>query len=274
MTAATLASFPSLRLPRPALELLAGLGPGFRELSVSEAAAISGKPRSTVARWLSELVEERVILRIRRDEYAVPSSPTQALLLNETSEYARSLLLHQEVLSAFRFPHAFACVSIRRAFPLSLVDAVPVLNLSDKRVLELTASEFPTAFRAHYTAQDRRFEELRFPTAAADQPEAIPRKFPVLSVEMSLALFAATADSRVVNAALAAAGKLGVDAGGVTKRAASFVIEKPPIKGSYPNTLVFPRWLSSFHTSATGALGREFVRRDAKPPSHVTGEDS
>lgn len=274
MPAATHASFPAIRLPRPALELLASLGPGFRDLSLAEAAEISGKPRSTIARWLGGLVDERVILRIRRDEYAVPSRPTLALLLNETSEYARSLLLHHEVLSTFRMPHAFACLPVRRVLPLSLVEAAPVLNLNDKRVLDLDAADYPNAFRAHYPGQERRMEELRFPTAASEEPDAIPRKFPSLSAETSLALFAAAVDARVVNAALAAAVKLGLDPEVVKRRASGFVVEEPPLKGSYPNTLVLPRWLSASHASATNALGREYVRRDARAPDHVAGEDS
>lgn len=274
MTAATFASFPALRLPRPALELLAGLGPGFRELSLADAAESSGKPRSTIARWLGELVAERVILRVRRDEYAVPSRPTLALLLSETSEYARSLLLHHEVLSTFRMPHAFACLPVRRVLPLSLVEAAPVLNLDDTRALKLDAAGYASAFRAHYAGRERRFEELRFPTVASEEPHAILRRFPSLSAETSLALFAAAVDARVVNAALAAAVKLGLDVEAVKQRASGFVVEAPPLKGSYPNTLVLPRWLSASHASATGALGREYVRRDAHAPDRVAGEDS
>lgn len=273
MKAATLASFPALRIARPALELLASLGPGFRELSLAQAAELSGRPRSTIARWLADLVDERVILRIRRDEYAIPPRATQALLLNESSEYARSLLLHHEVLSNLRLPHAFACLPVRRVLPLSLVEAAPVLNLNDNRILDFDAADYPNAFRAHYAAPERRFEELRFPTAASQEPDAIPRKFPVLSAETSLALFAATADARVVNAALSAAMKLGIDAQVVKERAASYVVEAPPLKGAYPNTLVLPRWLSAFHASATSALGREFVGRKALPPRHEAGED-
>lgn len=274
MPAATFVSFPALRLPRPALELLAGLGPGARELSLAAVVDFAGKPRSTIARWLGDLVDEHVILRIRRDEYAVPSWPTLAILLNETSAYARSLLLHHEVLSMLRIPHAFACLPVRRVLPLSLVEAAPVLNLNDKRVLDLHAADYPNAFRANYASQERRIEELRYPTAASQESTAIPRKFPSLLAETSLALFAATVDARMVNASLAAAVKLGIDPEAIKRRASAFVVEEPPLKGSYPNTLVLPRWLAASHASATSALGRDHLRLDARAPRHVAGEDS
>lgn len=274
MKAATSASIPLLSLPRPAVEILGRFGPGVREISLQDAVDAAGRPRSTVARWLGELVDHRVILRTKRDEYAIPSAPALALILSEPSEYARSLVADHDVLSALRMPHAFACLPIRKALPFSLMEAAPVLNLEDRRVVDLDLGDFPNAFRAHYSAREKRSDELLFPTSASREPEAIPRKFPALRPELALSLFAASADPRVVNAALAACVKMGIDPNIVKERASSFVVESPPFKGRpYANTIVLPRWLSRFHASATGALGRAYLERDAQPPQDVAGED-
>lgn len=273
MKAATSASFPGIDLPRPAVSLLLTVGPGTSELSLAHAVLRAEKPKSTVARWLSELVDASIILRWRRDEYIVPSRPTLALLLNESSPYWRSVLLHHDALTWLRFPHAFACIPIRRAMPFTLERASPVLNLDDPRVLALDASAFPDAFRASYRGREKRADDQFFPSSASNESQAIARKLPTIEAPLSLALFAASADARVVQASLAAAVKLDIDPRLVTDRASQFVVETPPLKRSYPNTLVLPRWLSRFHDAATASLAQRYLAEDAQPPTTPAGED-
>lgn len=256
------AAVPVLRVSRPALRLLDALGHVRRQVSFSEAAAIARQPRSSVARHLGELVEESLLLRLSRDLYATPEKPTRALLLVEPSDYARSVLLHADVLEGMGVRWALACLPVREAFPFELSRTVPVMRIDPHDGPE--ASLLREAVQLKGRMGRLRRQLIRFPTDAASSPHAVPRSLPVLDTTLSLAIFAATADPRMVHASLAAARSLGIPTERVLDQAAAFALEEQLPRNPLPNTLVLPKWLAEAARSAKDLHARRYLDRQAR----------
>lgn len=196
-----------------------------------------------------------LIVRLHKDLYVKPASPTHALLLVEKDAYARSLLLHADVLSWLGAPFAFACLPVRKNLGFELTRALPVLDLEapEPSLLRRDAVHM-TLPKAKPSRQT-----LRFPTDAASEAHAVERAIPVLPPQLALAILAATADPRLVHACSAAAPKLGTTREAVLETAASFVVEDEPPKRPRPNSLVLPEWLMEAARGAQGLHAQRFL---------------
>lgn len=237
---------PALDVARPALALVEQVGYGQTGLSFNELQRTADKPRTTVTRYLQQLTDARIILRIRHDEYAIPTRATFGRLLVEPDAYARSVLLHADILDAHEAtPWAFACLPIRGVYDVEIDRAIPVL-LPDGRLQDGSgAPPYPDALWYAFDPHDID----RRPYAPHDAPG--PRgDVPTLPARTALALLTASLDPRHVRAARNAARRLGLPYEPIVRQAKGLAPTRTPLKALRPNTVVFPRWLETFWETA------------------------
>ena len=247
---------PYLACPRPALELLQAVREAPDAFGFAWASERTRLPRTTLTRHLGDLVEHGLLARLRRDVYAAPAPATLALLLVEPDAYARSLLLHDDVLARrSEGPWAFACLPVRRALPVEIPTVVPVLRLQEAAREEGLRS--PLFLYHDFDAAEVERAPRRFPTDAADAPAAVERTFPVLSARTCLALLATTGDPRMLEAVAAAGRKLGVPPAEVARAAKRLHLARGAAGADFPNTVVLPRWLQAMAETAQALQARK-----------------
>lgn len=257
---------PHLRASRAALELLEAIGHARPHFDFADVLRATKRPRTTLVRLLNELVSLDLVVRLRRDDYATPRRSTHALLLVEPNAYYRSLLATDDVLRLRgERRHAYACLPVRHALDFELPQALVVIppgpDLKSARPL------FPYALRAAVAGASE--IPVQFPSDERESEAAFERTFAALSPRHALALLAATAEPRLVRAVRSAAPRFGLHAKDVLEESRRFVLEEPPVRTLRRNTLVLPRWLHEFATSASKVHARRFLQASAsevEPP--------
>ena len=250
---------PYLACPHKALTLIPALLDGPDAFGFSWAAHRSGLTRTTLTRQLGELVDHGLLARLRRDVYAAPRRATLALLLVEPDAYARSLLLHADVLARrSEGPWAFACLPVRRALPLEIPTVVPVLRLREADREDGLRS--PLFLYHDFDPEEVESATRRFPTDAAEEPGAVERAFPVLSAKTCLALLATTGDPRMLEAVGRAAKALHVPPAKVADAARRLHPTRSVAGATFPNTVILPRWLEDMAESARALQARTAIR--------------
>lgn len=267
---------PYLDCSRPALEMLERIGFGQAHFGFEKAAVVAGKPRPTVVRYLNELVDASLILRVRRDWYATPPRATYSLLLAEPNAYFRSVLLHHEATPRSFDRPVFACLGVREVLDFELPKAIPVFRIDHDTLSGnpdfpslAEAGVFTDALRFNFQDRDVGSHVARFPSNEQDEKAAISKKFRALKPEASLALLAATADPRLLGSVTAAAQALDVSTDVVLDRARKLHPQQLPLQQFHPNSVVFPRWLENFAETAR-ALHAQHAIRDAADKPHET----
>lgn len=242
MTAPTM---PSLEVSRPALALVEKVGYGQPSVSFGTFQEVAERPRTTVTRHLKQLTENRLLLRVRRGEYAIPDRSTFGRLLVEPSRYRRSVYLYAETLEARgEEPWAFACLPVRSAYPMDLDRAIPVLH-PDDRLKDSTRSR-PYA-EALWFAFDAGALDVH---GVEDDEGELVMEVPTLPAGLSLSLLMASLDPRYMDAARAAAERLELSPEAIARQAKHLSPASPPLTAIRPNTVVFPEWLEAFWGTA------------------------
>ncbi len=254
-------TLPVLEVSRPALTLIDEVGYGEPSVSFERFQKIAERPRTTVTRYLKQLTENWLILRIRQGEYAIPHRTRFGRLLVESSPYRRSLLLYADVLeSRDENPWAFACLPIRSSYPMAIDRAIPVL-VPDGRLKDASRSR-PYAEALWYTFDQDRTEVADMETGREDTPIEVP----TLSPDLSLALLMASLGPRYMQAAREAAERLDLPLEPIAQKAKRLSPQSPPLKAIRPNTVVFPEWLEDFWETAKSQHARhafdEFLPND------------
>lgn len=251
---------PAASVPRPALSILQGVFEGARSVSFRELQERLGTPRTTLVRNLAALVDAHLAYRDRRDHYVLPHASTLGLLLVEPDSYARSLLLHEDVLPEIGIRKwAYACLPLRRALDFDLPHAIPVVS---PRLAKLPPRPSPTVVWHDYAPADVLKTPAQFPTWAKDDPDPTRRRLPTLHPREALGLLAATGDARLTRAVLQAAKKLDVRRDAVAAAAKRLWIEPPGPRLRYPNSVILPKWLRSFAETAQVTSARERVAHE------------
>lgn len=259
---------PVLQVSRPALALVDAVGYGRTGLSFDDFQATARRPRTTLTRYLNQLTRSWLVLRVRQNEYAVPDRATFARLLIEPSAYVRSLLLYANVLEAHRVRRwAFACLPIRRAFPVEIRQAIPVLR-PDERLTDSSRAR-PYAEALWWAFDDA---DVHWETFARDDQKGPPLTFPVLKPRRSLALLTASLDPRFVQGAEEAARRLDLDFATIVQHARRLWPEHTPLKTIHPNTIVFPDWLESFWETAKTMHARHALDEYLPEPDAASAE--
>lgn len=242
---------PVLEVSRPALALVDKVGYGESSVSFDRFREIADRPRTTVTRYLKQLTESWLILRVRQGEYAIPQRTRFGRLLVESNPYRRSALLYGDILeSRDESPWAFACVPIRSSYPMEIDRAIPVL-VPDERLKDSSRSR-PYAEAIWYAFDPERTEMAEIETEAGDSAIEVP----VLSPELSLAILMASLDPRYMQAAGEAADRLGIPLESIAQQAKHLSPQSPPLKAIRPNTVVFPEWLEAFWETAKSQHAR------------------
>lgn len=251
---------PATSIPRPALAILQGVFQGARSVSFAEIQDRLHAPRTTLTRNLSALVDASLAYRDHRDHYVLPRPSTLGLLLVEPDAYARSLLLHEDVLPQLGIRKwAYACLPVRRALDFDLPHAIPVVS---PKLTKRPPGPSPTIVWHDYEPDDVGKTNLLFPTWAKDDPDQTKRTLPTLHPKESLALLAATGDSRMTDAVLRAAKKLDVKREAVAAAARRLVIESSSRRLRYPNSVILPKWLLQFAETARAMSAKERMTHD------------
>lgn len=254
------ALFPAASVPRPALAILQTVFEGARSATFGEIQRRLQAPRTTLTRNLGALVDASLAYRDRRDHYILPRPSTLGLLLVEPDAYSRSLLLHEDVLPELGIRKwAYACVPVRRVLDFDLPWAIPVVSPAITRTRPRPS---PTIVWHDYDAGDVEKTTLTFPSWAKADPEVSKRTLPTLRARDSLALLAATGDSRLTEAVLQAAKKLRVKRESVASAARRLTIEPRSRSLRYPNSVILPKWLHRFAESARAMSAKERLTRD------------
>lgn len=237
---------PLVEVSRPALSLVDTLGYQKRSVSFEAFQRAARRPRTTVTRYLKQLTDAWLILRVRQGEYAIPERSTFGQLLLEPSSYRRSLLLYRDILhQRGEGPLAVACLPIRDIFQMEIDRVIPVLPPDDR--LKDPARAPPYAEVLWYPFQAERVAETDLSERwAVDRLGTVP----TLEPEISLALLTATLDPRYMTACKAAAERLGLAFPSVVKLAKHLSPQAPPLDAIRPNTVVFPGWLRGFWETA------------------------
>lgn len=236
---------PLLEVSRPALALVDAVGYDEPSISTEKLQQTADRPRTTVTRYLKQLTEAQLILRVRKGEYAIPGRSTFSQVLLDRSRYRRSVLLYADVLEQRgETPCAFACLPIRHAYPMDIDRAIPVLH-PDERLKEPSRSRpYPEAL--WYAFDPDRVEQDHMQTDDGETRTEIP----VLPSELSLALLMSSLDPRYMQAARDAARKLDLPAEAIASSAKHLAPASPPLNAVRPNTVVFPEWLEEFWETA------------------------
>lgn len=250
---------PAASIPRPALAILQGVFEGARSATFAEIQKRLRAPRTTLTRNLGALVEASLAYRDHRDHYVLPRPSTLGLLLVEPDAYARSLLLHEDVLPELGIRKwAYACLPVRRALDFDLPHAIPVVS---PKLAKRAPGPSPTIVWHDYEPDDVAKHAILFPTWAQDDPDQTKRTLPTLHPKDSLALLAATGDSRLTQAVLRAAKKLDIKREAVASAARRLVIE-PSRRLRYPNSVILPKWLLQFAETARATSAKERMTQD------------
>lgn len=251
---------PAASIPRPALAILQGVFQGARSVSFAEIQDRLHAPRTTLTRNLSALVDASLAYRDHRDHYVLPRPSTLGLLLVEPDAYARSLLLHEDVLPQLGIRKwAYACLPVRRALDFDLPHAIPVVS---PKLAKRPPGPSRTIVWHDYEPDDVGKTNLLFPTWAKDDPDQTKRTLPTLHTKVCLALLAATGDSRMTDAVLRAAKKLDVKREALAAAARRLVIEPPSRRLHYPNSIILPKWLLRFAETARAVSAKERMTQD------------
>lgn len=267
-------AWPIFECSTPALDLYEKLKSGRVGATAEYARRIAGKPRRTVDRYLKELVEARLVLRLRRNFYVIPRSFTKALLLGESSSYHRNLLLYQDSLDDILGSvnsWAFACLAVRDVLDFEIPKALPVFKLNHDVLERYKEQGFFVGGAFHYNfddAEDIEHRTVTFPSNAEELDndhehglQPIRLQIPIVKPALALAMFASTSDPRIVNAVKKAAEHLGLSKGDVMNRAKRFHSEEAPLRTLYPNTLVLPDWLADFSGTARKMHSAEYLEQ-------------
>lgn len=239
------ADLPLLEVSRPALALVDAVGYDEPSVSTETLQETADRPRTTVTRYLNQLTEARLILRVRKGEYAIPRRSTFSRLLLEPSRYTRSVLLYADVLEQRQeAPWAFACLPIRRAYPMDIDRAIPVLHPDER--LEDSSRSRPYPEALWYAFDPGQTESHPMETSGEESLVDVP----VLPQGASLALLTASLDPRYMQAARDAADKLDLPLDEIASNAKHLAPASPPLETIRPNTVVFPEWLEEFWETA------------------------
>lgn len=251
---------PAASIPRPALAILQGVFEGGRSVSFAEIQKRLKAPRSTLTRNLSALVDTSLAYRDHRDHYILPRPSTLGLLLVEPDAYARSLLLHEDVLLELGVRKwAYACLPVRRALDFDLPRAIPVVS---PKLTKQAPRPSPTIVWHDYDPSDVSKTTLLFPTWAKDDPDQTTRALPTLHPKESLAILAATGDSRLTEAVLRAAKKLDIKRESLATAARRLALEPPSRRLHHPNSVILPKWLLRFAETARSMSAKERMTQD------------
>lgn len=251
---------PAASIPRPALGILQGVFEGARSVSFADVQKRLRTPRTTLTRNLGALVDASLAYRDHRDHYVLPRPSTLGLLLVEPDAYARSLLLHEDVLPELGIRKwAYACLPVRRALDFDLPHAIPVVS---PKLAKRPPGPSATIVWHDYEPDDVGRSVVLFPTWAKDDPGQTTRSLPTLHPKEGLALLAATGDSRLTEAVLRAAKKLDIKREAVASAARRLVIEPPSRRLRYPNSVILPKWLLQFAETARAASAKERMTQD------------
>ncbi len=251
---------PAASIPRPALAILQSVFEGARSVTFAEIQKRLHAPRTTLTRNLSALIDASLAYRDHRDHYVLPRPSTLGLLLVEPDGYARSLLLHEDVLPEIGMrKRAYACVPIRRALEFDLLHAIPVVS---PKLTKRPPQPSPTIVWHDYDPRDVNKTTVLFPTWAKDDPDQTKLTLPTLHPKESLALLAATGDSRLTEAVLRAARKLDLKREIVATAARRLSIEPPSRRLHYPNSVILPKWLLRFAETARAMSAKERMTQD------------
>lgn len=253
---------PAASVPRPALSILQGVFEGARSVTFREIQARFRAPRTTLVRNLAALVDAHLAYRDQRDHYILPHASTLGLLLVEPDSYARSLLLHEDVLPELGIRKwAYACLPVRRALHFDLPTAIPVVS---PKLAKTGPRPSPTIAWYDYDRNDAQKATKAFPTWAKHDPRPSNRVLSTLHPKDALALLAATGDSRLTRAVLDAARKLGVSRDVVASAAARLWIEPPARRLAHPNSVMLPKWLMTFAETARATSARERLAQELR----------
>lgn len=259
---------PSLDVSRPALALVEKVGYGRASVSFGTFQKAAERPRTTVTRHLKQLTENRLLLRVRRGEYAIPDRSTFGQLLVEPSRYRRSVYLYANALEdREEAPWAFACLPVRSVYPMDLDRAIPVLHPDDR--LKDSKRSRPYA-EALWFAFDPEAVDL----LTVENDEGAPLvEVPALPPEVSLSLLMASLDPRYMEAARKAAERLELSPETIARQAKHLSPASPPLKAIRPNTVVFPEWLAEFWETAKTQHARHALDEFLPGGDHVPPED-
>lgn len=242
---------PVLEVSRPSLRLVDAVGYGEPSVPFQRFQATADRPRTTVTRYLKQLTEYRLILRVRHGEYAIPKRSTFSRLLLEPNRYRRSVVLYADVLETRgEAPWAFACLPIRSTYPMEIDRAIPVLHPDDRLKDPSRSRPYPEVL--WYTFDPDRIGSFEL---EADDGQAAA-ELPVLPAELSLALFMASLDPRYLQAAEEAAQRLELPLEAIARTAKQLAPASPPLEAIRPNTVVFPDWLERFWETAKAQHAR------------------
>lgn len=251
---------PAASIPRPALAILQGVFDGDRNATFAELQKRLGAPRSTLTRNLGALVHASLAYRDHRDHYVLPRPSTLGLLLVEPDAYARSLLLHEDVLPELGIHKwTYACLAVRKSLDFDLPCAIPVVS---PKLTKQSPRPSPTIVWANYDPKDAGETTVLFPTWAKGDPNQTTRALPTLHPREGLALLAAIGDPRLTHAVLRAAKKLNLKIGGVATAARRLAIEPPSRHLRYPNSVILPKWLFRFAETARAMSAKERMAKD------------
>jgi hypothetical protein len=251
---------PAASVPRPALAILQGVFEGERSASFAQIQRRLRTPRTTLTRNLGALVDASLAYRDRRDHYILPRPSTLGLLLVEPDAYARSLLLHEDVLPSLDVRKwVYACLPVRRALDFDLPHAIPVVS---PKLAKTPPKPSPTILWHDYDPKNTGKQTVFFPTWSRDDPGQAERTLSVLHPRESLALLAATGDSRLVQAVLRATKRLALSRESVAQAARRLSIEPRSKRLRYPNSVMLPKWLLRFAESARAVSARERLAQD------------
>lgn len=251
---------PAASIPRPALAILQGVFEGGRSATFAEIQKRVQAPRTTLTRNLGALVDASLAYRDHRDHYVLPRPSTLGLLLVEPDAYARSLLLHEDVLPELGIRKwAYACLPVRRALDFDLPCAIPVVS---PKLTKQPPRPSPTIVWHDHDPEDVSKSPVLFPTWAKDDPDQTKRALSTLQPKESLAILASTGDSRLTEAVLRAAKRLDIRREIVATAARRLVIEPPSRRLHYPNSVILPKWLLRFAETARAMSAKERLTKD------------
>jgi len=148
---------------------------------------------------------------------------------------------------------------VRHALDFDPPYAIPVVS---PKLTKRPPRPSPTIIWRDYDPEDVGKTTLLFPTWAKDDPDQSKRTLPTLHPKESLAILAATGDSRLTEAVLRTAKKPDIKRESVATAARRLAIEPPSRRLHYPNSIVLLKWLLRFAETARAMSAKERMTQD------------